>query len=88
MNFSNRHLYDKYKENAPHGAFFLALYSIAHASVNSYVPDSSVYDTPAGAYIMQFPAGFDTKHDSAVPTAVVPLGQLVAMVICGSSIAI
>jgi len=47
-----------------------------------------VYDIPTGAYIMHEPAGDDTKHDSAVPMAVVPLGQLVAIVICGSSIAI
>ena len=52
------------------------------------MPVSSVYDTPAGAYIMQSPDGLDTRHDSAVPMAVVPLGQLVAIVICGSSIAI
>lgn len=37
---------------------------------------------------MQSPAGLDTRHDSAVPTEIVPLGQLVAIVICGSSIAI
>ena len=47
-----------------------------------------MYDIPAGAYIMQSPAGFDTKHDSAVPMAVVPDGQLVAMVMRFSSIAI
>ena len=63
-------------------------YDIGHASVYSYVPLSSVYDTPAGAYIMQFPAGLDTKHDSATPTEIVPLGQLVAIVRYSSSIAI
>ena len=61
--------------------------SIAHGSVNSYNPELSVYDTPAGAYIMQSPAGFDTKHDSATPVAVVPDGHVVAIVIYGSSIA-
>ena len=63
-------------------------YDIGHASVYSYVPLSSVYDTPAGAYIIHDPAGFDTKHDSATPTEIVPLGQLVAIVIYSSSIAI
>ena len=63
-------------------------YDIGHASVYSYVPLSSVYDTPAGAYIIHDPAGLDTKHDSATPTEIVPLGQLVAIVIYSSSIAI
>ena len=52
------------------------------------MPDSSVYDTPAGAYIIQSPAGFDTKHDSAVPTEVVPDGQAVAIVTSGLLIVI
>ena len=51
------------------------------------MPVSSVYDTPAGAYIMQSPAGFDTKHDSAVPTEIVPLGHVVAIVMAGSFMA-
>ena len=62
-------------------------YSIAHGSVYSYVPLSSVNDTPAGAYIMHDPDGLDTRHDSAVPTAIVPLGHDVAMVIYGASTA-
>ena len=60
-------------------------YDIGHASVNSYVPASSVNDIPAGAYIMQLPFSV-AKHDSAVPTAVVPLGHDVAMVMYGASI--
>ena len=55
-----------------------------HASVNSYVPDSSVKDIPTGAYIMHDPAGLDTRHDSAVPMARVPDGHVVAMVMYGS----
>ena len=47
-----------------------------------------MYDIPTGAYIMHEPAGDDTKHESAVPMAVVPDGQLVAMVMRSSSIAI
>ena len=47
-----------------------------------------MYDTLAGAYIMQSPAGLDTKHDSAVPTNTVPDGHVVAMMIYGASIAI
>ena len=53
----------------------------------SYVPELSVNDIPAGTYIMQSPDGFDTRHDSAVPTAIVPLGQLVAIVMAGSFMA-
>ena len=63
-------------------------YDIGHASVYSYVPLSSVYDIPAGAYIIHDPAGLDTKHDSAVPTDTVPDGHVVAIVIYSSSIAI
>ena len=60
---------------------------IAHGSVNSYVPELSVNDIPTDAYIMQSPDGLDTKHDSAVPTEIVPLGHVVAIVMAGSSIA-
>lgn len=63
-------------------------YCIAHGSVNSYVPLSSVNDIPTGAYIMQSPDGFDTRHDAAVPTAIVPLGHSVAIVMYGASMAI
>ena len=63
-------------------------YDIGHASVNSYVPASLVNDIPAGAYIMHFPDGLSTRHDSAAPMAVVPLGHVVAMVIFGASMAI
>jgi len=61
---------------------------IAHGSVNSYVPELSVNDIPTDAYIMQSPDGLDTKHDSAVPTEIVPLGHVVAIVMAGSSIAV
>ena len=51
------------------------------------MPLLSEYDTPAGAYITQSPDGLDTRHDSAVPTEIVPLGQLVAIVMAGSFMA-
>lgn len=63
-------------------------YCNAHGSVYSYVPLSSVNDIPTGAYIMQSPDGLDTRHDSAVPTAIVPLGHSVAIVMYGASMAI
>ena len=62
-------------------------YDIGHTSVYSYVPLSSVYDTPAGAYIIHDPAELDTKHDSAVPTDTVPDGHDVAIVMYGELIA-
>ena len=63
-------------------------YYITQVSVYSYVPISSVNDMPAGAYIKHSPDGDDTKHDSAVPTAIVPLGHVVATVIYDESTAI
>ena len=36
---------------------------------------------------MQSPDGLDSKHDSAVPMAVVPLGHVVAIVMAGSFMA-
>lgn len=51
------------------------------------MPELSVNDIPTDAYIMQSPDGLDTKHDSAVPTEIVPLGHVVAIVMAGSSIA-
>ena len=46
------------------------VYSIAHASVYSYVPVASVYDTPTGAYIMHEPPGLDAIQLVAVPADV------------------
>ena len=68
-------------KNPPIGGFF---YYIAHASLNSYVPETSVQDTPAGAYIMQFAAGFDVKHEFAVPAETVSDGHVVATDIAGA----
>lgn len=46
---------------------WLVFYSMAQADVYSYVPSESVYDTPAGAYIMQDPPGLDARQLVAVP---------------------
>ena len=46
------------------------VYSIAQASVYSYVPVASVYDTPAGAYIMHEPSGLVTGQLVAMPADV------------------
>ena len=46
------------------------VYSIAHASVYSYVPVVSVYDTPTGAYIIHEPPGLDAIQLVAVPADV------------------
>ena len=43
------------------------VYSIAHASVYSYVPVASVYDTPTGAYIIHDPPGLDAIQLVVVP---------------------
>ena len=40
---------------------------MAQADVYSYVPSESVYDTPAGAYIMHEPPGLDAIQLVAVP---------------------
>ena len=45
-------------------------YSMAQADVYSYVPSESVYDTPAGAYIMHEPPGLLAKQLVAAPADV------------------
>ena len=65
------------------------VYSIAHACSNSYMPVVSVYDTPAGAYIMHEPSGLVTRQLVAVPADVCPDGhELLAMSMCSSTTAI
>ena len=65
------------------------VYSIAHASVYSYVPVASVYDTPTGAYIIHDPPGLDARQLVAVPADVWLDGhELLAMVMCSSVIAV
>lgn len=46
------------------------VYSIAQASVYSYVPVASVYDTLTGAYIIHDPPGVDAIQLVAVPADV------------------
>ena len=42
------------------------VYSMAHACSNSYMPVVSVYDTPAGAYIMHDPPAFQAATTRAI----------------------
>ena len=57
------------------------IYRNSQTSVNSYMPRSSVYGTPAGAYIKHVPDGSEARQELAVPTDNVPDGQEVATVI-------
>ena len=43
------------------------------------MPLVSEYDVPAGMYITHVPDELINRHESAVPTLRVPVGQLVAM---------
>lgn len=44
-------------------------------TVNSYVPNVSVYSVYAGAYIMHESSGVDIKQPSSVPMDVYPDGH-------------
>ena len=52
------------------------------------MPLVSEYDVPAGMYIIHVPDGLVARHESAVPTPRVPVGQLVAMLRYVSSTAV
>ena len=52
------------------------------------MPLVSEYDVPAGMYIIHVPDGLVARHESAVPTLRVPVGQLVAMLRYVSSTAV
>ena len=52
------------------------------------MPLTSEYDVPAGMYIIHVPDGLVARHESAVPTLRVPVGQLVALLRYVSSTAV